>query len=230
MKERSKSITPVSSSSKQFSTADQKKISQINTMYDPTDAIENRIASNISELTKSSTTNIQQSKTSNLPSDNREDYDRVPIRSRMKNRDTSLTNKQRIDTPSSSSKYEQKSTYNPLSEKPTSAPSQSTNISKRRSQSATSKISSTASIDQSQQLIKNSLPSMKSNQISYTQKPSTIDSHLSQLRQTSTANNLPIDSTLISTKENNSQRPQVNITDSTFNEYHLQPNTQNISS
>jgi hypothetical protein len=159
-----------------------------------------------------------------------------------------------METPSSSSsKYEQKSSYNPSTNLTPSAPPQSrtsNDISKRRSQSATSSrtpsnVSSTISTDQSHQLIKSSLPSTKSNQISYTKNPSTTDSHLSQLRlktiinstenetpsnqltQISTANKLPPDSTLKST---NVQRPQVNITDSTFNEYHLQPNTQNISS
>jgi hypothetical protein len=236
---KSKQTSLLSSSSK-----------QINDTDNPTDTmvvIESPTSSNISELTKASTATYEQSKTSNissktsqLPSQKEESYDRTPIesnslitRSRFENRDTSITNKQQTETSSTSFKNEQKiiasNTYNPLSNQSISVPPKSrtpSDIPKRRSQSGSSSrkpsnISSTISKDQSQQLIDISLPSPTESHLS----PLTSKTTTNSFQPENQLNKIPIDSSSISTKQKNFQRPQLNITDSTVTEYNSQPNT-----
>ena len=227
-------------------------------------ALHSRTPSNISEPNKSSTsafdtskTSTRSSKTSRLSSENRDDYDRMPMKpnsttpSTVENSNISLMNKQRTETPTPS-KHEQKSTtssiYNSVSHQSASAPPQSrasADIPQRRSQSVSSSripssASSTIAKEQSQPLINVSVPSTKSNQISHATNPSATDSHLSQsaskitthsnqISRTSTENHLPNNSHSGLIKANSFQRPQVTITDSIFDEFHSQPNTQHIS-
>lgn len=225
----SKQTVLSSSGSKQISMNDQR---QINDTDNPTDmmvVIESHSPSNMSELSKPSTTSYQPSKifskTSYFPSQKGESYE---------SKDISFTNKKLIETPSSSSyKNEHKiiTSNQSISIPPTT--SRTTNdIPKRRSQSvSSSRKSSNISKDQSsQQIIKTSSPSVYSNRISYTSNPSISESHLSnQLTKTSTSNKIPIETSSISPKQKNFQRPQVNITDSATTEYDSQPNIQNIS-
>ncbi len=170
----------------------------------------------------------EQSKTSHLPSQKDEYHNQTPVeshtiitRSRIENRDPAFTNKSRTST---SSKNDQKIITSisvpPKSRTPSDIPN-------RRSQSASSSrlpanISSPISKDQSI----NISPS------------SATESHLSQLPSKTTTNSIRTENLIetstsnspsISIKQKNFQRPQPNISDSTFDEYHLQPNTQTIS-
>jgi hypothetical protein len=249
--ERSKQTNPLSSSSKQFSINDQR---QINDTDDMMDAIKNPTPSNISELTKTSTTTYEQSKPSTKSSkishllSQKEESNSITTRSRVENKDRSITNKQQPETSSIDFNNEQNvipsSTYNLLSNQSISVPPKSrtaSDILKRRSQS----VSSSRKPSNVLSTISSSLPN--SNQISHTSNPSTTESHLSrltsknatnsirsenltnQLSKTSASNKILTDSSAVLTKQKNFQRPELNTTDSTFNEYNSQPNNPNIS-
>jgi len=196
--ERSKQITPLPSSSKQFSINDQKQMSQtkrINDTHDPTDKmvlIESPTSSNISELTKTSTTTYEQSKTSTKSSkishvlSQKEESpiqsNSIITQSRVENKDRPITNKHQTETSSIPFQNEEKvnssRTYNPLSNQSISVPPKSrtaSDILKRRSQS----VSSSRKPSNILSTISSSLPN--SNKISHTSNPSATEFHLSQL-------------------------------------------------
>jgi hypothetical protein len=178
----------------------------------------------------------------------KEESNSITSRSRVENKDRSITNKQQPETSSIHFNNEQNvipsSTYNPLSNQSISVPPKSrtaSDILKRRSQS----VSSSRKPSNVLSIISSSLPN--SNQISHTSNPSATESHLSQLTsknatnsirsenlsnqlsKTSVSNKILTDSSAVLTKQKNFQRPELNTTDSTFNEYNSQPNNPNIS-